>query len=106
MLAVVLCVFSYFHRNLPSLADTPTRKFFSQLTYCRTPPPWAGMTEAYPAPPPPGTAAFQRTAPVFLSSAARAAASAPGVQITRSPSTNGDSLKPQPDIILPPKSLP
>src|SRR5947209_16781938 len=82
---------SYFHRNWPSLADTLIISLLMIWTYCFTPPASATMTEEYAESPAPGTSAFQTTSPVFLSSAARAACGPPGVQTTRSPSTNGDS---------------
>jgi hypothetical protein len=52
---------------------------------------------------PSGTAHFQIGLPVRLSSAINTASSAPGVQINLSPSTSGDSEKPQTGM-TPPKS--
>ena len=47
----------------------------------------------------------QISLPVFLSSATIRALATPGVTISRSPSTSGDSLHFQIDITWPPKSL-
>ena len=47
----------------------------------------------------------QISLPVVLSRATRAAAEAPGVTITRSPSMSGDSLNFHTDIMAPPKSF-
>ena len=52
----------------------------------------AAMIEEYAAPSPSGTWDFQITLPVFLSSAIRVAYLPPGVHMSLSPSTSGDSL--------------
>src|SRR5262245_47644952 len=101
MLAVWLATLPYCQRNSPSLAATPITAFRSQVTYMRTPPTSAGMTDAYPAPPASGHLVVQIALPVRLSRAASAAVGPPGVQTSLSPSTSGDSLNPQPLIILP-----
>src|SRR5256885_1829247 len=104
MLAVWLATLPYCQRNLPSEAATPTTAFRSQVTYIRGPPTSPGMTDAYPAPPASGNLVVQIVLPFVFSRAARAAVGPPGVQMSLSPSTSGDSLKPQPLIILPWKS--
>ena len=85
----------------------PTSPRPSSCTYCFTPAPFEITIEEYPAPsfplgPRSGTAALQISLPVALSTATSAASRAPGVKTRRSPSTSGDSLQPQPDIIRPP----
>src|SRR5579872_4204969 len=62
-------------------------------TYCLTPAASEMTVEAYPEPlpAPPGTAHFQMVSPVFLLRATRVASLPPGVQISLSPSTRGDS---------------
>ena len=98
------------HRNPPSDARTPITPRPMSCTYCFTPPPfeiddrrvrrrrrgpWCRCR---------ASRLRQMSLPVVLSSATSAASGAPGVTITRSPSTSGDSANIQPDIIRPPKS--
>ena len=69
----------------------------------------AATADEYPAPSAPscpssGVAHFHTVSPVCLSKATIVASVPPGVQIKRSPSTNGDSLYFHTDIILPSKS--
>src|SRR5690349_7311018 len=79
--------------------------------YCFTPAPCEMTIEEYPAPSlpfaprSPTTRVCHTSLPVSLSSATIIASAAPGVHRTQSPSTSGDSEKPQPDIIRPPHSV-
>src|SRR5947209_5447879 len=97
---------SHRHRSLPVDASTPTSALAVSCTYCRWPSKSMAMAEAYAAPGPPrpprgppdpplaeasGTGHFQIVLPVALSRATIVASVPPGVQITLSPSTSGDS---------------
>ena len=53
--AVPLCERSFAHNGLPSFARMPIVPFWTNWTYCRTPPTSIGTADAYPAELPPGT---------------------------------------------------
>src|SRR5690242_3744328 len=91
-----------FHRTAPSAALTPATDLSVSWMCWGTPPMVAARGLAY--------AALsvqpldcQISAPVEALRAARVPRDPPGVRITFSPSTSGDSEKPQPDIIFPPR---
>src|SRR5260370_37319112 len=104
MFAVLRPSRSYFHRNRPSSAATPTTPAARSWTYWRMPPTSATTMEEYPAVgSSTGAAHFQMTAPVVLFSATRIASLPPGVHTSFSPSTRGDSVY-FPPPHCPPKS--
>src|SRR5262245_33916903 len=93
-LAMLLCV----QRTFPSAAATEINPRPVICTYCRMPHAVLTTGDENPAASTPcgpklvGIGTFQTTAPVFLFNATTNLSGAPGVQITKSPSTKGDSL--------------
>src|SRR5277367_6590749 len=92
MLAVRLATLVYRQSSSPLSSSTPTAADALSASTCRTPPTSATIADEYPASSPP---AFHCNAPLDLSSETSDAPRPPGITITRLPSINGDSLKPQ-----------
>src|SRR5262245_39609229 len=104
MLAMLFATLLLPHMNQPSDARILTRPLPMSWMYCFTPPPFEITMDEYPAPSAPlrpidPNAARQISLPVVLSRATIAALAPPGVTITRSPSTSGDSENIQLDIM-------
>src|SRR5262245_30580389 len=86
----------YSQSSLPESAPKLITPSEVRVTYCRTPPAVLTMTDEYPADSPFDDIPFHFTLPVFLSRASIVASRPPGVTISLSPSTSGDSAYPHP----------
>src|SRR5262245_26766775 len=81
----------YRQSSLPESAANETTLTEVSVTYCLNPPARQGMIDEYPADSPSGVYPRHASFPSFFRRASMVASRPPGVHITFSPSTRGDS---------------